>query len=118
MLSKQSWFITGPGGSGKTTLIKDLQKKWRRIKIYFILSNQTSSVIRKGMTIHKFSARLKKSSNAKHLDLAYISMDEASMMQERLYKFSMMIKKIKPEIKFIISGDYNQLKPLNDRTSQ
>jgi hypothetical protein len=27
MDSKQSWFITGPGGSGKTTLIKDLQRK-------------------------------------------------------------------------------------------
>ena len=27
MDSKQSWFITGPGGSGKTTLIKDLQKR-------------------------------------------------------------------------------------------
>ena len=27
MDSKQSWFITGPGGSGKTSLIKDLQQK-------------------------------------------------------------------------------------------
>jgi len=30
----------------------------------------------------------------------------------------MMIKKIKPEIKFIISGDYDQLEPVNDRISQ
>jgi ATP-dependent exoDNAse (exonuclease V) alpha subunit len=29
----------------------------------------------------------------------------------------MMIKKIRPNIKFIISGDYNQLKPINDRIS-
>jgi hypothetical protein len=29
----------------------------------------------------------------------------------------MMIKKIKTNIKFIISGDYNQLKPVNDRIS-
>jgi ATP-dependent exoDNAse (exonuclease V) alpha subunit len=29
----------------------------------------------------------------------------------------MMIKKIRPNIKFIISGDYNQLKPVNDRIS-
>ena len=40
------------------------------------------------------------------------------MMQEVFYKFLMMIKKIKPEIKYIISGDYNQLKPVNDRISQ
>ena len=29
----------------------------------------------------------------------------------------MMIKRIKPDIKFIISGDYNQLKAVNDRIS-
>ena len=40
------------------------------------------------------------------------------MMQEMFYKFLIMIKKIKPEIKYIISGDYNQLKPVNDRISQ
>jgi hypothetical protein len=34
-----------------------------------------------GMTIHKFSARLKKSSNVKNLDLDYIFIDEVSMMQ-------------------------------------
>ena len=28
-----------------------------------------------------------------------------------------MIKKVKPHVKFIISGDYNQLKPVNDRIS-
>ena len=39
-------------------------------------------------------------------------------MQEVFYKYIMMIKKIKPEIKYIISGDYNQLKLVNDRISQ
>jgi hypothetical protein len=29
----------------------------------------------------------------------------------------MTIKKIRPDIKFIISGDYNQLLPVNDRIS-
>jgi hypothetical protein len=29
----------------------------------------------------------------------------------------MTILKIRPDIKFIISGDYNQLKPVNDRIS-
>ncbi len=29
----------------------------------------------------------------------------------------MIIKKIRTDIKFIISGDYNQLKPVNDRIS-
>jgi ATP-dependent exoDNAse (exonuclease V) alpha subunit len=71
-----------------------------------------------GETLHKFSAKLKKSSCVKNLDLDYIFIDEVSMVQEVFYKFLMMIKKIKPNIKFIISGDYNQLKPVNDRISQ
>ncbi len=37
------------------------------------------------------------------------------MLGEVSYKFLMMIKKIRPDIKFIISGDYDQLKPVNDR---
>ena len=39
------------------------------------------------------------------------------MLGEVFYKFLMMIKKVRPDIKFIISGDYNQLKPVNDRIS-
>jgi hypothetical protein len=39
------------------------------------------------------------------------------MLGEVFYQFLMMIKKIKPNIKFIISGDYNQLKAVNDRIS-
>jgi hypothetical protein len=120
MDSKQSWFITGPGGSGKTTLIKDLQRKMdgKKLKYMSLCPTNLAALLVDGMTIHKFSARLKKSSNIKNLDLDYIFIDEVSMMQEVFYKFLMMIKKIKPEIKYIISGDYNQLKPVNDRISQ
>ena len=39
------------------------------------------------------------------------------MLAEVFYKFLLMIKKIKPDIKFIISGDYNQLTSVNDRIS-
>jgi ATP-dependent exoDNAse (exonuclease V) alpha subunit len=39
------------------------------------------------------------------------------MLGEVFYKFLMTVKKIRPDIKFIISGDYNQLKPVNDRIS-
>ena len=70
-----------------------------------------------GMTIHKFSTKLKKQSQVESLDLDYIFIDEVSMLGEVFYKFLMTIKKIRPDIKFIISGDYNQLKPVNDRIS-
>ena len=39
------------------------------------------------------------------------------MLAEIFYKFLLMIKRVKPDIKFIISGDYNQLKAVNDRIS-
>ncbi len=39
------------------------------------------------------------------------------MLGEVFYKFLMTVKKIRPDIKFISSGDYNQLKPVNDRIS-
>ncbi len=46
----------------------------------------------------------------KSLDFDYIFVDEVSMLGEVFYKFLMVIKKIKSNIKFFISGDYNQLK--------
>ena len=52
-----------------------------------------------------------------HLDLDYIFVDEVSMLTEAFYNFLMVIKKVRTDIKFIISGDYNQLKPVNDRIS-
>ena len=106
MNSNQSYFITGPGGSGKTTLIKDLQRKMneQELKYMSLCPTNLSALLVGGMTIHKFSARLKKSSNVKNLDLDYIFIDEVSMMQEVFYKFLMMIKKIKPEKIYYIRG--------------
>ena len=119
MKSSQSYFITGPGGSGKTTLLKQLQEvltKQEKKHITLCPTNLAALLVG-GMTIHKFSTKLKKQSQVENLDLDYIFIDEVSMLGEVFYKFLMMIKKIRPDIKFIISGDYNQLKPVNDRIS-
>jgi ATP-dependent exoDNAse (exonuclease V) alpha subunit len=71
-----------------------------------------------GITIHKFSTKLNKHSQIeKKKDLDYIFIDEVSMLGKVFYKFLMTIKKIRPDSEFIISGDYNQLKPVNDRIS-
>jgi hypothetical protein len=40
-----------------------------------------------------------------NLNLDYIFVDEVSMLDEAFYKVLMMIKKNRPDIKFIISGD-------------
>ena len=47
----------------------------------------------------------------------YIIIDEISMMVEMFYQLFIMIKKIYPDIKFIISGDFAQLPPVNDNWS-
>ena len=40
------------------------------------------------------------------------------MLQEIFYKFFIMIKRIKPNLKFIIAGDFNQLPPVKDRIGE
>jgi len=117
--SNKSYFITGPGGSGKTCLLKQLQRKLtKQDKKYISLCpTNIAALLVGGMTIHKFSAQLKKQSQVQNLDLDYIFVDEVSMLGEVFYKFLMMIKKLRPDIKMIISGDYCQLLPVNDRIS-
>ncbi len=41
-----------------------------------------------------------------------------SLLHELFYQYLLAIKKIRPDIKFIISPDFNQLPPVNDRISQ
>jgi ATP-dependent exoDNAse (exonuclease V) alpha subunit len=45
----------------------------------------------------------------------YIFIDEVSMMSEMFYKFFIVLKRMMPEIKFIIAGDFAQLLPVKDR---
>jgi len=113
--SNESYFITGPGGSGKTTLLKLLQTELNKQdkKHTTLCPTNLAALLVGGITIHKFSTKLKKQSQITNLDLDYIFIDEVSMLVEIFYKFLLMIKRVKPDIKFIISGDYNQLLPVN-----
>jgi predicted AAA+ superfamily ATPase len=115
--SNESYFVTGPGGSGKTTLLKQLQQELTKQEKQYtsLCPTNIAALLVGGMTIHKFAAKSKKQSQVQNLDLDYIFVDEVSMLGEVFYKFLMMIKKLKPDIKLIISGDYNHLKPVNDR---
>jgi ATP-dependent exoDNAse (exonuclease V) alpha subunit len=117
--SNQSYFITGPGGSGKTTLLNLLQDKLKgqNKKYVTLCPTNLAALLVDGITIHRFAARLKKQACIKSLDLDYIFIDEVSMLAEVFYKFLMMIKRVKSNIKFIISGDFCQLKAINDRIS-
>jgi ATP-dependent exoDNAse (exonuclease V) alpha subunit len=72
----------------------------------------------KGTTIHKFVTKIKKMDTIYNLNYDYIFIDEISMVKEIFYKFFIMVKRIKPNIKFIIAGDFQQLPPINDRISE
>ena len=49
------------------------------------------------------------------MNVKYIIIDEISMVPEIFYKYFCIIKKFRPDIKFIIAGDYAQLQPVKDR---
>ena len=53
-----------------------------------------------------------------NLDVDYLFNDEISMLQEIFYKFLIVIKRIKPNLKIIIAGDFNQLLPVKDRIGE
>ena len=76
-------------------------------------TNKAARIIN-GKTIHMFAATCT-SKYVKELNVDYIFIDEVSMMHEKFYKFFIMIKKMKPLIKFVIAGDFEQLLPVKDR---
>ena len=109
--------IDGKAGCGKSTLVNQLQAEMTKREFNFIAlatTNKSARIIN-GKTIHKFmyqcNGRVSRTTN-----YDYIFIDEVSMMTERFYIFFIdFLKRLNPDIKFIISGDYQQLLPVNDR---
>ncbi len=67
-----------------------------------------------GMTIHRFAMSCSKK-HIREMKLDYIIVDEVSMLQEMFYKCLCSIGRAFPSIRFIMSGDLNQLEPVNAR---
>jgi ATP-dependent exoDNAse (exonuclease V) alpha subunit len=108
--------IDGRGGTGKSTLIGKLQNALDEKGLKYVTlapSNKAARQI-KGDTIHKF---IKKhpSKIITELNLDCIIIDEISMGHEMLYKYFLVIKKLKPNLKFIVAGNFDQLLPVKDR---
>jgi ATP-dependent exoDNAse (exonuclease V) alpha subunit len=114
--SKKSWCITGAPGTGKSKLTVDILKKIKNA-IALAPTHKACRVIN-GQTLHKFLSCVftsKQSLLNKIKDVEYIVVDEISMVKEIFYKVFMMIKKKRPDVKFIMVGDYNQLEVVKDR---
>ena len=118
--SNQSFFITGPAGTGKSQLIRDIKSELDiQKKTYKCLAPTNLAALNiGGSTIHKFVSRIKKMDSIYKLNYDYIFIDEVSMIKEVFYKFFVMLKRIKPNIKLIFVGDFNQLPAINDRIQE
>ena len=114
--SDKSCNIDGRAGTGKSHLIKMLQEEMKKRNINYetLTPTNKSALVVNGITMHKFKARF----NFKHFkarNIKYIFIDEISMVQEVFYKFFIFLRSICPDVKFLISGDFLQLRPVKDR---
>jgi hypothetical protein len=108
--------IDGRGGTGKTTMIKQLQEEMtkRGLKYESLAPTNVACRLIAGQTMHKFSAsHTIKSIRDKKLDFIFI--DEISLVCELFYKYVLVLKRALPTTQFIISGDFEQLLPVKDR---
>lgn len=120
--SNKGCFVTAVAGAGKTflankliTLIENNGQK----AIKLAPTRKAASHIN-GMTIHKYYLKLFLSNNyekklLKNLkNIHYAIVEEISMVKEVFYRFFTLMKRFAPHLKFIVIGDYGQLKPVND----
>jgi len=121
--SNKGCLLTGIAGTGKTyfgnLLVSELEKQGKVVGKKLAPTNKASSHI-KGETIHKFFMSLMLSQNyekklLKNLNnYDYIVVDEISMVKEVFYRFFTIIRRYAPKVKFIIIGDFEQFKPVQD----
>ena len=114
--SKKSIVINGRAGCGKSTLLKMLQAELTQQGIEFKTLAPTNKACRiiDGTTLHKFTISHSRKS-LMEIKWEYIIIDEISMVSEKFYKFFITLHRLRPDIKFIIAGDFAQLLPVNDR---
>jgi energy-coupling factor transporter ATP-binding protein EcfA2 len=114
--SKKSIVINGRAGCGKSTLIKMIQAELAQkgIEQKSLAPTNKACRIIDGTTLHKFTISHSRKS-LMDINWEYIIIDEISMVSEKFYKFFITLHRIRPDIKFIIAGDFAQLLPVNDR---
>ena len=115
----QGFNIDGPAGTGKTWLVNRIKENLdiRRKKYICLAPTHCAARLIKGSTFNSFIGgngdRLKSLKGLEYLD--YIIVDEISMMREHFYKCLLTIKKLHPNVKVVMVGDFRQLPVVNDR---
>ena len=113
----ESFIVHGCPGVGKSHFTRLLQEELKARDKQFVSLAPTNkaALIINGTTLNKFKIKVKTTKKMDSLNLDYIIVDEISMMREEYYALLRTIKKCKPDLKFILVGDYNQLDPVKDR---
>jgi len=138
--SGRSVFLTGPGGSGKSFLLKHFIEWYKNecenenLKIYVTSTTGLSSTLIDGMTLHRYAGiglgegeideMLKKINKMPHIkkrwkNTGVLIIDEISMLNGELFdKLEILAKRIRKNnmpfggIQLILSGDFLQLPPI------
>ena len=109
--------LQASAGCGKTTLIENYIKpelEKRELSYTVLTPTNISALLVNGLTLDKFTNKIKSKDALEKYTTDYFIIDECSMMKEVNYKLLSIIKSFKPDTKFIISGDFEQLKPVKD----
>jgi ATP-dependent DNA helicase PIF1 len=140
-LQGQNIFMTGPGGSGKSYLIRHIQKDAYRkcigVEVCALTGCAAVLLECKAKTVHSWAGiglgngsieylinKVQKNQLAKRMwkDTDLLIIDEVSMMSQKLFETLDMIGKVirkssKPfgGIQLIFSGDFYQLPPVGDK---
>jgi ATP-dependent DNA helicase PIF1 len=138
--SRKNIFITGPGGCGKTFILKSIIKYFKRNKFNIGITSSTgcSASLINGTTLHSFlniglanksatelyerlKSKINKTTYKKLKNLDVLIIDEISMIDDKLFNkiaaYLSLIKEIKKpfgKIQIILSGDFYQLAPINN----
>jgi ATP-dependent DNA helicase PIF1 len=138
--SGKSVFLTGPGGTGKSFLLKHFiewyknERETDNMKIYVTSTTGLSSTLIEGMTLHRYAGiglgegevdeMLKKINKLPHIkkrwkNTGILIIDEISMLDGDLFdKLEILSKKVRKNnlpfggIQIILSGDFLQLPPV------
>jgi len=114
--NKMSIHIDGRAGTGKSTLIIQLQAEMAKRDIKHVSLAPTNKACRiiNAITLHRF-VRTYPPALLKTNNIKYIFVDEISMVPEMFYKYLIILQRMYPRINFIIAGDFAQLLPVKDR---